>query len=314
MHPAAGLCVVELKDGDLLLGAISYESGLLKVSTGLAGRPILVELSMVHDIVPAELHPDVRIVRTAPERRQRQGVYVAKWTQLSIPVGRLRIRMGADGAPVMDPIVPHLVVNMWPHWLDLALGHWRQAKNAHARLLDADVEGSSEDVAEALNGELQAATQAISAAGFCIDALYGEVRDRSSVPVATLAAWERNKTMRAARIYETFRAAAKIPHTALPALRQGITLTFKLRDQAVHPRSAGRDPIAHPILGVGVEQRFVDYTAENAHGALSIAIECVYWLGTASQLQADADVQWANALSGLLDSVLELHAVTITRR
>ncbi|MDX6224978.1 MAG: hypothetical protein QOE64_1354 [Frankiales bacterium] len=314
MHPAAGLCVVELKDGDLLLGAISYESGLMKVSAGLAGRPILVELSMVHDVVPAELHPELRIVRSAPEKRQRQGVYVAKWTQLSIPAGRLRIRLGADGTPVMDPLVPHLVVNMWPHWLDLALGHWRQAKNAHARLLDADVEGSSEDVAEALNGELQAATQAISAAAFCMDALYGAVRDRSLVPVATLAAWERNKTKRATRIYETFRAAAKIPHTDLRALRQGITLTFKLRDQAVHPRSAGRDPVVHPILGVGVEQRYVEYTADNAHGALSIAIECVYWLGTASRLQTAADVQWANALPGLLDDVLEKHGVTITPR
>ncbi|MCW2673695.1 MAG: hypothetical protein JWP14_2284 [Frankiales bacterium] len=140
-------------------------------------------------------------------------------------------------------------------------------------------------MADALNSELQASTQAISAAAFCIDALYGAVRDRAAVPAATVAAWEQNKTSRAARIYETFRAAAEIPHAALPALRQGITMTFKLRDQAVHPGSAGRDPVLHPVLGVGVEQRFVEYTARNAQGALSLAVECVYWLGRASRLR-----------------------------
>lgn len=314
MHEAAGLSVVELKDGVLLIGVLSYEDGQLKVSSGFAGRPTLVDLVSVHDITPAEHHPDVRIVRTAPETRQRQGIYVSKWTTLSIPAGRLVIRLGPGGSPQMDPVMPHLTVNMWPHWLDLGFGHLRSANRAHNRLADADAEGSNDDIAEALSDELQASTQAIACAAFSVDALYGAVRDRASVSATTRAAWSRNKTKRASQILETFRAAASIPGTALPALRTGVRAMFELRDQAVHPTHGGRDPVLHPVLGVGVEQRYVEYTAKNALGALSIAIECVYWLGENSTLTPPADTQWAAQLPSILAGVAEQHHVTFRRR
>ena len=61
-HLAAGLHVVEMNDGNVYLGVVGFEGEYVTVSTGRTGRPPIIHLDDVDDIIPAEYHPDVEVV------------------------------------------------------------------------------------------------------------------------------------------------------------------------------------------------------------------------------------------------------------
>lgn len=51
--------VVELDDGEVLLGHLAFGPGTLTVFSGFAGRPRVLEQEDVVSVVPASTHPDV---------------------------------------------------------------------------------------------------------------------------------------------------------------------------------------------------------------------------------------------------------------
>ena len=59
MNPAAGLHVVELEDGNVFLGVVRYDGDFLTVVTGRNGRPPVLTLDDIDDLIPAEIHPEV---------------------------------------------------------------------------------------------------------------------------------------------------------------------------------------------------------------------------------------------------------------
>jgi len=96
----------------------------------------------------------------------------------------------------LDPAAPELLLEIWPHWFELALKHLRQARESHGRLLSAHSDGATEARALALDDEFQSSLQAICAVAFAIDGLYGSMVDHVVVGAETRAQWRRNRTSR----------------------------------------------------------------------------------------------------------------------
>lgn len=72
------------------------------------------------------------------------GVVIAKWTSLRIPVGGLVLRATDDGTIEIDPVQVEVSLNMWPHRLDVALRHMKQADEMHKEVLAAHASKDSD--------------------------------------------------------------------------------------------------------------------------------------------------------------------------
>jgi len=306
LHPAAGLHVIETADGDLRLGNLIFETHAVIVRTGLPGPPVTIPYEEIYEITPAESHADVQVVRSAGEVFQpgQGGIFIPKWSNLTIPAGALRIRLGPNG-PEMDPVIAHVALEQWPHWADIALRQWRQAELEQRRLLSARDEEDGRGVHEALHGQYQHAMLAVSAAAFALDALYDSLRPRVGIPQATLDAWTKRRTARAKRVAEVHRRATQMAAPDARSLRDRMVQVFKLRDQAVHPSHAPTPAVLHPDLGVGVAEVFLRYDAANALAACNVALEAVHRLRQ-STLKGD-DQRWASSQVTILDDLLDDH-------
>jgi hypothetical protein len=70
------------------------------------------------------------------------GIHVGRWHSFRIPAGALRFTLGTSGQQ-KDPVVPELLLELWPHWFEIAIRHMRLAHDAHARLIDANTAGDT---------------------------------------------------------------------------------------------------------------------------------------------------------------------------
>ena len=110
---------------------------------------------------------------------------------------------------------------------------------------------------------------AITASAFAIDAFFASVVEHA--PQARVTAKSRDGT-----IFETFKRAFRLSHAQLTALRQPLRVLFRLRRDAVHPPATWAEPVLHPIFGLGMEPRFVNYRAENAVNAQLLVRKLVF--------------------------------------
>ncbi len=240
------------------------------------------------------------------------GVLVARWTTLRIPAGGIVIRMNEDdGSTEVDPVKVELSLAMWPHWLDMALRHASAAARAHKQVMAAHEAGDSEGLHKALNEEFQASVQAIAAAGFCLDGLYGELDAVAVIPQPTRDTWTKNRTSRAKRLAEVVRLTCDIQQSRFTTLRTGILTMFRFRDEAVHPAARFAEPLLHPDLHVGVDPRLIAYRAENAQAALGYGIEALLFAFERPQLQGPDDQRGSGDQVQIVHQILDDHGVTI---
>jgi hypothetical protein len=107
------------------------------------------------------------------------GIFISDRTSVRIPEGGLRLTLPrVDDLPVEAPsLTLELALDMWPHWLDVAIDSADAARSARSDLIAA--------VAEALDGqakgrvlerECKAAMVAMAAAGIALDNFYSVIQ------------------------------------------------------------------------------------------------------------------------------------------
>lgn len=242
------------------------------------------------------------------------GVLVPRWTSLRIPAGGLRLSIGPDGGFQADPLVVEVTMDMWPHWLEIAIRHWRRSQAAHADLLAAHEAGDSDAVHAALSTEFQESMQAISSSAFALDALLGAISEQWPPPQSIREAWSRNSTPRTGRLLEMARRTSRLTNEEVRSIKTGIRSVFRFRDWAVHPPRDFRQPHLHPDLNVGVDWRFAAYTAQNATLAVSVCIE-VLMLVFGNVREGDPQrIEWGRTQNALLERLLGDLDVKVHRR
>lgn len=196
---------------------------------------------------------------------------------LRIPAGGLVISLDGSGIP---PVKFEVVLNTWRYWLNIATGHVNDAVRAHTDLLAAHAENDDPAKGHAFEAEFTSSMQAISASAFSLEAFYASVNERIPPDEELAKRWAKNRTARTARICETLIRSFKITHPGRAVLRKNLEEVFRFRDYAVHPPARFREPIMHPDLGVGVEWRFIAFSASGsitaARVALSIIKQCLH--------------------------------------
>jgi hypothetical protein len=104
-----------------------------------------------------------------------------------------------------------------------------------------------------------------------------------------------------AEVFETFKRAFRISGGQQVKLRDLLSVLDPLRNQAVHPPASWREPVAHPIYGLGMEPRFVHFRAENAVNAEALAHRVIYQCLRRPKPEHTDLVAWCEATKGLVE-------------
>ena len=172
----------------------------------------------------------------------------------------------------MPPVKVEVVLDTWRYWLNIATDHIDNAVRAHANLLAAHAENDDRAKGAALEEEFTSSMQGVSASAFSLEAFYASVNERIPADEELAKRWAKNRTARTVRICETLIRAFMITHPGRTILRENLGQVFKFRDYAVHPPGRFREPIMHPDLGVGVEWRFISFSASGAITSSRVAM------------------------------------------
>jgi hypothetical protein len=157
------------------------------------------------------------------------------------------------------------------HWLEIALEHLANAKQAHQVLLAEP--RSSDALGSLLDREFKASVQASFAAATFFEAVYAATMDRN--PPKKLSATEdtaKRRPTRFATVTEQLRRSFGLKKQGTANLRSVLREVYRFRDQAVHPSAAFSEPVLHPELNIGVERRFVMFSASSAHMLVRAAL------------------------------------------
>lgn len=159
-----------------------------------------------------------------------------------------------------------VLTHLWVRWAILAIREEAAAKSARVQLLEIGPAGGEQfDIAL----ESDAAMLAVAGSAHSIDGLYGEVKELIPIARAITATWERNKTPRHARIFETLKAGFRLGQRGGTWARE-LDWLFDARDFAVHHGPEFHEPVNHP-LGVRTS-RDAMYTAEAATRAVDLLV------------------------------------------
>jgi hypothetical protein len=180
------------------------------------------------------------------------GVLITRGMSLRIPAGGLTIGLGEPGQPEMS-VVLHVSLDVYPHWLEIALSHLEAAEIARNEALAAWRGGDQERKVRALEAEFTASMQCVVAAAIAVDSFYARVKRHISLPDAVVSAWRTNRTARYRQIAEVLRRAFLIGPRTVAQVRRHLKELFKWRDWSVHPSAEFDKPLWHQDLQVGTE-------------------------------------------------------------
>lgn len=189
------------------------------------------------------------------------GVLISRGVTPRIPVAGLTIGIGPDGCPTGSAKL-ELQLDTCIHWLEIALEHLSQAKKIREDLL-LQRASCAPDFA-ALDLEFKACVQASVAAATFFEALHAVVLERLPIKPSSKGEIRRQRSARYAVVAETLRQAFGLRKQGAANLRSVLKEIYKFRDEAVHPSAKFSEPVAHPVLGVHVERRFVMFSFGSA--------------------------------------------------
>jgi len=207
--------------------------------------------------------------------REWRGIHVTRGMRLQIPAHSIRISAGADGEPEMSMGALNVSIDLYVHWLEIALEHVSSAESAHATLTDVWDSDDTEAKSQALELDFVHSMQSVVAAAVAVDAFYALIRQHVEVPEVTLEAWRRNRTSRPSQVSEVFRLAFELGPKSAKRMRSGLRELYQWRDWAVHPKAGFGPPVKYDELGVATEWRLVAFQSSNARGATSIALSII---------------------------------------
>lgn len=185
-------------------------------------------------------------------------------SDLRIPAGALRIRVGEDGKLESPAIIPLLRTDMWPTWLMDMVESAAEAKREYGSVAAVVADNNDEGKARVLLAELRASMRAITGAAFAFDSLYAAVKARAGAHPHE-ATWHAKRTARPAQIHATLlhhlgSGTNVWSHDFVRFLRQ----LFHARGAAVRPGSEFRKAVYRPEFDSGVDWHFMLFRAENA--------------------------------------------------
>jgi hypothetical protein len=154
------------------------------------------------------------------------------------------------------------------HWARIAVEQDHLARAARAALAGQVEEARREGKGLDLDSEMHPAMIGVAAAAHALEALYGEIRDL--VQPESVEAWER--TRKSGRWSEVQGAIALGFEVEPNRWRSELRHLFRLRNAAVHPKTAFSETEAHP-LGVNTAPEYVAYSAETATDAVGLLLE-----------------------------------------
>ncbi len=197
------------------------------------------------------------------------GIFVSGGMDLRI--SNITINLGTGE---IEPVMVHVRLDTWNHWLFVTREMLDKAGDALTRVRAASSSNDDNTLGIALEEEFRYGMLAISAAAFAIDAFYASVTERygrhPQHPV-----WQAGRLARYKQVSETLRWAWNIESEKAKVIRDHLRQVYKLRDTAVHAPAEFRQPIERPDIGRSVEWRFVYFRAENARAAFRIASEII---------------------------------------
>jgi hypothetical protein len=188
-------------------------------------------------------------------------------TGLTIEASSARLNLSGQGARVL------LGSHLWPRWSRIAVEQEKATRQARREAEDdyaAYHKGEGSGPAEALGRELDAAMQAVSAAGHALDCFYGAVKGYGVVPAETERAWSRGRTKRPNQILETLKLGFGVGKVA-QRWNDDLAWLFGLRDGAVHYEEALKEPQLHPI-GYHMAPEHVTYSVESVKRAVDLLL------------------------------------------
>jgi hypothetical protein len=227
-------------------------------------------------------------------------VFITEGMSLRIPVGGLVIPL--DGSE-MPPVKIEVVLDTWRYWLNIATGHVDNAVGAHAKLVAAHAANDDQAKGAALEEEFTSSIQGISASAFSLEAFYASVNERIPADEELAKRWAKNRTARTVRICEILIRAFMITHPGRKILRENLEQVFKFRDYAVHPPARFREPIMHPDLGVGVEWRFISFSALGAIASSRVAMSIIKQCLHAPRSEHEELAKWSQDIVAKIDEM-----------
>lgn len=228
-------------------------------------------------------------------------VFITEGMSLRIPAGGLVIPVDGSAVP---PVKFEVALDTWRYWLKIATGHVDNAVTAHEELLAAHAESDDSAKGSALESEFIYSMQGLSASAFSLEAFYASVDERILPDEELSKRWAKNRTARVVRISETLIRAFKITHAGRMVLLKNLEEVFKFRDYAVHPPARFREPIMHPDLSVGVEWRFIAFTASGSMTATRVALSIIQQCMHAPQSKHEELVKWSQASVARVDAMV----------
>lgn len=198
------------------------------------------------------------------------GIHISRGVRLRIPVGGLVISVGSGQGPSMEVKAVELQLDTCIHWLEIALEHLANAKTAHEELVAES--GNGLKLGALLDQEFKASVQAAFAAATFFEALYATTMERNPPKPSKPTGKPRKRPTRYAVVTEQLRRSFGLRKQGTANLRSVLAEVYRFRDQAVHPSATFSEPIVHPELRVGVERRFVMFSAANAQHLVRAAL------------------------------------------
>ena len=228
------------------------------------------------------------------------GVFISKGMNISVPVGGLQISIDPSGG-LHGSLRLELHFDVVPSWTTLALKHLADAHNdklARQQAWSANVE---EEKGSTLEREFQSSMQAIMASAIALDGFYAALQGKVKIDQTLRDKWRTNRTARYTQIAEVIRMAFLLKPKGSAVLRNNLKEIYKLRDLAVHPSAALKDPILHPELGVGVEWRFYYFRFDHALLVVRGSIETIHELVSRGTPANEAIKNYSSALKPQFD-------------
>jgi len=245
------------------------------------------------------------------------GIHISRGVRLRIPAGGLVLSLGPNGPQAMEVRSVEVQLDTCIHWLEIAVDRLDEAHAAHQHA--ADVGSGDREFGVALDREFKAALQATVAAATFFEALYAATIERDPPPRPKPTGNPKKRRTRYMVVAEQLRRSFGLRKQGTTNLRSVLKEVYRFRDQAVHPGASFSEPIMHPQFQVGVESRFVLFSAANAHQLVRAALAFSRILPSRDLSRRPKDIQelgayllevcrplysrWEGAYGALLDEV-----------
>ena len=226
---------------------------------------------------------------SSPPPPQPGGIHISRGVRLRIPAGGLVITTAQDNAPSMEVKAVELQLDTCVHWLEIALEHLANANVVHEILCAAPA--NSPDLGGLLDREFKASVQAAFSAATFFEALYAATVERNPPKPPVTPRNPEKRPTRYAVVTEQLRRSFGLKKQGTANLRSVLREVYRFRDQAVHPSATFSEPVLHPDIHVGVERRFVMFSASNVQQLVRAALALSKMLSYRDLTRQPKDIQ-----------------------